>query len=176
MHLPTCNIQSIHDDAFRSLTRLQDLILSGNELRIDNGFSSHSFTHIPYLKFLDLSSNPLGEIPPLFFNDLPNLRNLELDHVRNIRLRKSSLSGMVDLQHISLASNRLETISKWVFNGKLERLQKLDLSDNPLICDCCLLWLWDYVRVLGRAQCSSSQTLFSFLHDSKKKCKDKLTG
>lgn len=70
-----------------------------------------------FLQIITLDENPL-------YSDLP----LKLFH------------GNPNLIEISIRGNNLNTLDAAQF--PLDRLQKLRLADNPLICNCSLLWLW----------------------------------
>lgn len=70
-----------------------------------------------HLQIVSLDNNPS-------FTDLP----LRLFH------------GNPNIVEISIRGNYLQTLDAAQF--PLDRLQRLRLGDNPLICNCSLLWLW----------------------------------
>nr|ARQ14825.1 toll-like recptor 7 [Oncomelania hupensis] len=100
---------------------LQKFSLSKNDFGIDDT-DLEILTDLPHLTYLDLSGNYLREIPYGCFDNLLNLTELDL------------------------SSNALEGIdapNEHTFNEATQnRLQHLDLSDNPYKCTCSYRWLY----------------------------------
>lgn len=80
-------------------------------------FNFRAFVDNTFLQIITLDDNPS-------YSDLP----LKLFH------------GNPNLMEISIRGNNLHTLDAAQF--PLDRLQKLRLAYNPLICNCSLLWLW----------------------------------
>lgn len=73
--------------------------------------------------------------------DNTNLHKVELDN--NIQFSELPLrlfAGNPNLVDISMRGNNLQTLDAIQF--PLDRLQRLMLANNPLECNCSLLWLW----------------------------------
>ena len=49
--------------------------------------------------------------------------------------------SLVNLTDLQLGDNQLQTVTEGVFSVETKnRLRHLDLSGNPFVCDCNLLW------------------------------------
>ena len=59
-----------------------------------------------------------------------------------------TLTGLGRLERLRLSSNRISTLEFGSFSH-LESVQKVDLQENPLTCDCHLAWILDYMDVAG---------------------------
>lgn len=104
----------------------QTIRLSRNT--IPNLHLDHPFMSV---KHLELSDTGLTILPPNFGIDLPNLRTLDLSYngLKDIR-QLAPLRGLVSLK---LTGCRIERLRKTVATmGKLGKLLKLDMKDNPL--------------------------------------------
>lgn len=114
LSLGQTDIEIIPEGSFVGLTNLRKLEITGATKlkRIDNGaFSSNT-----NLEWLNLSSNKeLGEV------------------------QEGALSGLPHLKHVILKDNKLPTLAEGLFPWN--DLKTLDLSENPIECDCRVLWL-----------------------------------
>lgn len=73
--------------------------------------------------------------------DNTNLHRIELDdNVQFSELPLRLFHGNPNLVDISMRGNNLKTLDAIQF--PLDRLQRLMLANNPLECNCSLLWLW----------------------------------
>ena len=92
-----------------------------------------SFSSFRELKYLDLSSNILGEMNCVFYEILVNLKNLEVLNIskNNIECTVSSMfETLTNVKEIILALNRIEHLD--VSLSQLKSLKYLDLSYNKL--------------------------------------------
>lgn len=121
-----------------SLTRLEELYIGQNDFL---ALESHSFKGLKNLKLLDITgAAQLERVEKAAFEDNVNLESVLL--VNNKRLsiiEENTLLGLPKLRHVSLRDNAIITLGETVFVGK--ELRQLDLTDNPMFCDCQLLWL-----------------------------------
>lgn len=114
-----------------SILMLQNLDLSQcqiNEIRHD------SLTSLPWLSYLNLSSNPLENIPDNIQSWY--LKQLDLSYCRLSSITNDTFRRLPDIQSINLIGNRFTNpfrVEMFAFN---ERLYSLQLSNNPWICDC----------------------------------------
>lgn len=158
---------NISESAFRGLPGLRSLNLSGNRLSVvptnqlsgltrleelyigQNDFlalESHSFKGLKNLKILEIiGAAQLERIEKGAFEDNINLETATfIINKRLAVIEDSTLLGLPKLKHVSLRDNAIVTLSETVFIGK--ELKQLDLSDNPIFCDCQLLWLHELLN------------------------------
>lgn len=164
--LDTNVISEIHGSAFDSFTALEGLNLA------DNNFTSVPTTQLSKLSNLlelHLSGNFFPSIPPVAFRGLFKLRHLHLNGIEtlaridvrafvdNINLETVSMNDNLGLNtiptrlfhgnprvtHISMRNNMFETIEASHF--PLDQLVSLEIAENPLQCNCSLMWLWKLV-------------------------------
>ena len=139
--------------------------LPANTLQLDlNHYGLKSlqedfFARVKYLEKVDLSNNEIVYIAEETFINLGFLRFLDLSHNRLTVLTMDTLSGLNKLERLKLDNNNIKAIEFGAFNH-LPSIKRIDISDNPLICDCNLAWLLDWLEVAGtRAQCDSPPSL-----------------
>ncbi|VDD74308.1 unnamed protein product [Mesocestoides corti] len=166
-YLDSCQLEQLELNVFQGLNRLRILSLRNNSLRLDeNSFLPATLHRLPALEVLDLSENPLGQIPGNFFPTSlgKSLFELRLGHTKNefpLRIEASVLEVLRNLQILDLSFSGLETLSsdfRVVFN-KMGRLKELQLGGNPWHCDCNLRWLreWYLADSLPSMQLSYEQ-------------------
>ncbi|GAB0087899.1 Leucine-rich repeat [Sergentomyia squamirostris] len=160
-------INDVDVDAFMGLVSLTWLNISDNNLTV---IPTLQLSKLSNLTNLSLSGNSFSYLPAVALLNLFNLRELQLDRlehltridsrafVDNTHLQRISLDanqafcdlpprlfhGNPNLVDISMRGNGLTTLDAVQF--PLDRLKKLQLSDNPLECNCSLLWLWRLVH------------------------------
>ncbi|XP_052563300.1 nyctalopin-like [Culex pipiens pallens] len=104
--------------SFLNLFHLRELHL--NRLDRLERIDSRAFVDNTYLQILTLDDNPaFSELPTRLFHGNPNL---------------------ID---VSMRRNALVTVDAVQF--PLDRLQRLKLAGNPLVCNCSIRWLWRLV-------------------------------
>lgn len=164
--LDTNVISDIHGNAFDGFTALESLNLA------DNNFTNVPTTQLSKLSNLlqlNLSGNFFTNLSPVAFRGLFQLRELNLNgigtltkidvrtFVDNINLETVSLNdnialaklptrlfhGNPRLTRISIRNNMLSTLEASHF--PLDQLTSLQIGDNPLYCNCSLMWLWKLV-------------------------------
>ncbi|CAD6228563.1 GSCOCG00006435001-RA-CDS, partial [Cotesia congregata] len=120
-------LQEIESDAFDNLQNLKKLDVSGNQL---HKIVKHTFDNLTNLTTLKLDDNQLVTLP-----DICSLENLEHLSVANNKIRaisKSTFCGLSKLKVLNLSGNALQEISVGAFD-ELVALEELDLSKNAFV-------------------------------------------
>uniref|UniRef100_A0A182X8F7 LRRCT domain-containing protein n=1 Tax=Anopheles quadriannulatus TaxID=34691 RepID=A0A182X8F7_ANOQN len=151
---------------FSGLSALQLLDLADNNLTT---IPTVQLAKLYNLTTLTLSGNSFVELPPVAFQNLFQLRELHLDRLD--RLEHIDTRAFIDnthLQVLTLDDNpSFSTLPVRLFHGNphlidismrrnalltldavqfpLDRLQRLKLAGNPLVCNCTIRWLWRLV-------------------------------
>lgn len=127
---------------------------SKNSLKVKCGggsvsVSSTKITNMKELDFaedteniiaLDLGDNQISNIVKDDFANFTNLKRLDLSN-NSLRFIDDSMFGeMPNLEKLKLAANLIVHIYQGSFES-LKMLKVLDISNNPLACDCDLIWL-----------------------------------
>ncbi|XP_014255824.1 leucine-rich repeat-containing protein 4C-like [Cimex lectularius] len=161
-------IKDIEKSAFNSLYNLKQLDLSFNNLTF---IPTQQLAKLNLLSELDLSGNTFSSVRPVAFQSLFQLKTLRLckmpymeridsrafvdntrleavvidDNLQLTRIPTRIFYRNSQLRYVSMKSNALTTLDASHF--PLDQLRVLDLSDNPLYCNCSLHWLWDMAQV-----------------------------
>ncbi|KAL7633748.1 UNVERIFIED_CONTAM: hypothetical protein RMT77_015702 [Armadillidium vulgare] len=161
-------IDSIQDKAFRDLTMLNSLSIEYNKI---TNISDKAFAGLEnHLGWLELGHNLLDHIPPHALRPLHNLRQLDLDSNRIHVVLEDAFRGYGDtlkflllhnnhienippltfidlhsLEWLKLSHNELRTLTKETISPIIDTLTYFDVSNNPLICDCEIYWLYQWL-------------------------------
>ncbi|XP_075532845.1 toll-like receptor 2 type-2 isoform X1 [Dermacentor variabilis] len=123
-------------DCFLRLFRLRVLLVTGTSLALLNG----SLHGLPYLKYLFIHDNRLQRLTAADFEGSRQLSFIYASR-NNITSVRGAFRGLHDLQTLRLDGNRLRSVHRASFPDKLDKLKRLELGGNPLLCDCQLTWL-----------------------------------
>ncbi|XP_022098268.1 toll-like receptor Tollo [Acanthaster planci] len=118
------------------------LDLSGNHLVKIGG----TFQGLASLTALYLEYNQIRAVTQEDFQSLPNLTLLNLQHNAISTIEPESFANLQKLQFLYLDHNLLTGMQKEVLNS-IPPLKEITLNSNPLICDCDLMWLKDWLQV-----------------------------
>ncbi|XP_046881365.1 leucine-rich repeat and immunoglobulin-like domain-containing nogo receptor-interacting protein 2 [Hypomesus transpacificus] len=161
LHLRHLSISTLHPFSFKKLFRLQhleidhwlslDLVpantlhgLNLTTLYITNtnlsSFPYQALRHLPYLTHLNLSYNRIRHIEGGLLNDLVRLQELHLVGAQLSTVEPYAFQGLRWLRVLNVSHNHLDTLERGVFQAP-EALQALLIDDNPLVCDCRLMWI-----------------------------------
>lgn len=167
LSLDGCGFKTIQVGAFKALSSLRTLRLHDNDLE---EVPTHTFQDIPKLEFLNLGHNKFPRLRPKAFQFLKYLRTIDVSGSGTLRtIDRGAFSENADLETVIMTHNpnfswidpdafqglaRLKSISLrgnafGMFPASLvdwDELQHLDLRDNPLVCNCSALWLWNMLK------------------------------
>ena len=142
-----CQVEKIHQNAFRDLKILIEVDLSHNNL---TGLESKTFAGNGRLKKINLSFNSLKNLTSYQFPPLPHLRTLDLSNCRISDIDHKALRNLGNsVETISLRANKLSTLREQVFMY-LTNLKSLELSQNAWKCDCQLKHFRYYLTTIIR--------------------------
>jgi Leucine-rich repeat (LRR) protein len=93
-----------------------------------------SLVGLPWLTHLNLSRNPLDNIP----NNIQSwyLRDIDLSYCRLSYVTNDTFKRLPEIGRINLIGNRFTNTFKISMFDYNDRLESLKLADNPWICDC----------------------------------------
>ncbi|XP_044732103.1 protein slit-like [Chrysoperla carnea] len=116
------NLHQIPTTALRRLHRLRHLDLRSNNITViaEDAFSGYGDS----ITFLNLQKNDIKQLPPLGFENLNSLETLNLQN------------------------NKIQHIPEEIMEPIVDTLRVVDIMDNPLICDCELVWYADWLKSL----------------------------
>lgn len=114
-------------DGLQTLTQLTELRLARNQIVIDDAGLAR-LSALSRLRVLDLSHNPIGQLPPL-----GSLLDLQRLHLRNTGLGELPMQVYLHpaLEDIDLRDNRIQDMSPTLAHSR-RRLIGLSLHDNPI--------------------------------------------
>ncbi|XP_033891937.3 leucine-rich repeat and immunoglobulin-like domain-containing nogo receptor-interacting protein 2 isoform X3 [Acipenser ruthenus] len=168
LRLSHLSINSLHVYSFKKLFRLKHLeidywpmldVLPVNSLyglnltslSITNTNLSMvpflAFKHLTYLTHLNLSFNPIGNIEAGMFIDLIHLQEIRMVGAQLLTIESHAFQGLRALRVLNVSQNLLDTLEESVFQSP-RTLEMLFIDNNPLACDCRLLWILQRRRTL----------------------------
>lgn len=119
--------KALPDDFFDELPALEEINLSGNELKA----LSENLKKLTALKILLLGGNALEFLSEAILRNLTKLEKLDLDYNQLGNLGETPFTALLNLKTLSLRFNKLEILSENVFEG-LIALEVLDLEGNQI--------------------------------------------
>ncbi|XP_049996669.1 leucine-rich repeat, immunoglobulin-like domain and transmembrane domain-containing protein 1 [Alexandromys fortis] len=175
LRLERTAIRRVPGEAFRSLSRLEQLWLPYNAL---SELSALMLRGLRRLRELRLPGNRLAAFPWAALRDAPQLQLLDLQANRLLTLPPEAAHFLENLTFLDLSNNHLmrlplELLDTWAhlktgpfLSGHRARLV-LGLQDNPWVCDCRLYglvhllegWTLNLVFIEPRLRCASPRTL-----------------
>ncbi|CDQ73347.1 unnamed protein product [Oncorhynchus mykiss] len=159
--LHNLNISTLHAYSFKKLFRLRHLEIDSwtsldsvpantlhslnlTTLFITNTnlstFPYQALKHLHYLTHLNLSFNRIRHIEGGMLFELVRLRELHLVGAQLSTIESYAFQGLRWLKVLNVSHNHLNTLEKGVFQAP-EALEVLLIDDNPLVCDCRLMWI-----------------------------------
>ncbi|XP_008556454.1 protein windpipe isoform X1 [Microplitis demolitor] len=134
------------------------VLSAGRHLSADSGV----FDNLTNLRHLDLSNGKLKTIDPSCFRHLRSLRSLDLSDNHLTHLSPGTFVELDHLESLNLKKNSLEQIPADIVN--LNSLKYLDISHNNLNCDCEFLKTRDSITKRGlsiskKTECNGPESL-----------------
>lgn len=131
-------LDEIPTDELSKLNRLEELSIGQN---LFESVPTDAFKGLTNLRKLDISgSMKLNRIEQGAFNENKNLETISLTANEQLdTIDEYALHGLPHLRYLILRNNGFKTITATII--PFGELYQLDLSENPLNCDCRILWL-----------------------------------
>ncbi len=164
-------ITIIASGLFQQFSLLEDLNLEHNEnlgpnlnketfAGLENtlktiNLATTGFTSSKWVAVKDLASltsllvrdNAIGTLPAFTLQKMTSLQNLDLYNTQLPSISQEALHGPENsLVQIYMGKNGIQTMSQCVFFGFGTQFNQLHLTDNPLVCDCELRWLRQWIE------------------------------
>lgn len=133
LNLSSNQISRIETDTFIGLERLEKLFLDNN--KILNQLQLGTFQNLPNLKELNLEKNNLNKIYTGTFSNLPKLLHLNLSLNNLTRLEADLFVPLTDLLSLDLSANNLFEMRYGLLFDSLRGLEYIGLSGNIWKCD-----------------------------------------
>lgn len=132
-----------------TLTRLEELSLGQNDFSV---IPEGAFVGMTNLRRLDITGSlKLTKIQAGAFSTNTNLESITLaSNKQLVEVQEGALSGLPHLKHVILRDNALTTLAEGLFPWG--DLHTFDLSDNPIICDCRVMWLRNLLVIRNTSQ------------------------
>ncbi|XP_066565307.1 carboxypeptidase N subunit 2 [Amia ocellicauda] len=127
---------------FSHLPHLTHLHLDRNKILTA---SEDVFQNLTKLKHLSLSENQIISLPKTIFHSLENLTKLYLHKNNLTSLDVEIFQNLYNLENLRLSHNQLSTIPEALLDAVIF-LPYLSLHENPWICDCNLMYLYNWVQ------------------------------
>ncbi|KAL1130294.1 hypothetical protein AAG570_013232, partial [Ranatra chinensis] len=142
LRLEQNEIGEIRSKAFVSYKRLRRIDLSKNQI---SKVAVDAFLGLKSLTSLVLYGNKIKELPAGVLYGLTSLQLLFLNANEISCIRKDTFKDLHSLNLLSLYDNNIQSLANGTFDS-LKAIKILHLGHNPLICDCNLRWLAEYLR------------------------------
>ena len=141
---------------FRDLLSLQELYVNSSGI---SRLETNHFIGLTSLRLLDLRRNQIKHLPLL--THLYNLQYLYLDHNNLCYLNETTFMNATMLTFISLSNNFFVDFAPSPFNPLNLNMLSIDISGNPLTCNCHIMWLVKFFKDVNAVNaektiCSSS--------------------
>ena len=151
---------------FEEMHNLTSLSLRGNHLPV---LESGMFWNLLSLEVLDLGDSKISTIPLGAFKGLKSLQTLwldsnliqevsfylleELHQLRTFHIEQNDIRYLENylfrnklfLSRLNLSSNHLVGFNQSTFKNISSSLVEIDISNNPIFCDCSTMWLAEWL-------------------------------
>lgn len=138
-----------------TLTRLEELNLGQNDFTV---IPEGAFVGMTNLRRLDISGSlTLAKVQAAAFSANTNLESITLTSNKElVDIQEGAFGGLPHLKHVILRDNALTTLTEGLFPWS--ELSTFDLSENPITCDCRVMWLRNLLIAQNASQ--TQETVF----------------
>ena len=131
-----------HPDSFAGIPNLETFQASHS---LDTDFSAYTFHQLfgslRNLKKLYLGGCEITSISRAMLANTPRLTHLSLYNNKLTEIQDGAFDDLENLTNLILGDNQIKLVHEETFSPATRlRLRHLDLSENPFVCDCDLLW------------------------------------
>lgn len=186
LNLVNNSLTELPKNLFKDLVKLMYLNLASNSIHT---MLPDAFKGLAQLQWLNISDNPLTFLPANIFQYTSKLETLWIDTTNIQVVEKYTLDGLRNLKELSMKENiDLEDIDDNIFTyvtnlkfvdlsrnnlttlphslGNLRNLTHLNISQNPWMCDCRMVWFPSWLQTkknvtFERSNLRCASTLFS---------------
>ena len=124
------------------LSRLEELTIGDNNFEIIPEKAFDGLTNLHMLEIIN--SKKLKRVQSNAFLSNGNLRSIRfISNEELSQFESNAFNGLPFLKVLVLKNNAIETLRENLYEW--DNLKTLDLSENPLHCDCHLLWYKNYL-------------------------------
>jgi Leucine-rich repeat (LRR) protein len=104
-----------------------------------------AFESLSNLQVLNLSFNHISHISDGSFKSLFNLQALNLSWNSVSHISDGAFHSLISLTDLDFQNNSISAISELIFTNEVRnKLQRLYLRNNKLVCNCSLFWLYKW--------------------------------
>lgn len=136
-HLDISNnqLKSLPENLFRHSQSLQTVDISHNQI---NEIINGTLRYLQNLEEINMATNLNMKIPVNTFHGLSVLLRLNLSNIGLHSLSKDFFKGQLSLNHLDLSNNDFDTFEPKYIPHSIS-VYHLNLSGNPMLCDCNIL-------------------------------------
>ncbi|XP_034241259.1 immunoglobulin domain and leucine-rich repeat-containing protein 2 [Thrips palmi] len=162
LNLASNSIHTLLPDAYKGLVQLRWLNISDNPLSV---LPARIFQYSPQLETLWIDTTNIEVVEKHTFNGLRNLKELSMkDNMHLEDLEDKMFDDIKKLNYLDLSRNNLTTLPHSL--GTLKNLTNLNISQNPWMCDCRMVWFPSWLEpkknmTFERSNLRCASTLFS---------------
>lgn len=144
LNLESNQISYIDKQAFRGLEQTLEWLSLGNNKVF--GIPTPSLRNHHRLKQLDLKNNNISIIPEDAFEGFgQTIKFLYLQRNSIKTIPRGTFMQMHSLEWLKLSHNQIQTLPLETVENLLDTLTVIDLYENPLICDCDMIWFKEWI-------------------------------